>query len=375
MLKSGKTKVAIFYSVLVSIFSVIVLTFVVVAVINSIELTSPTGGEFLSGTIGITWDADGETNDTVEVAYSSNGGGSWTALESLIPFDSSYNWNTKEGDNAVPDGVNYQVRVTDSDSLMNDLSIDVFTIDNTGPGEATDISSTSHTIGVWSSDDTVDVIWTDVVDEISGLDGYSILWDTSSDTLPDESKNVGEGVGEDTSPELGHGNSSYFHIRSVDNSGNWGNASAPLGGLGPFWIDTMSPTTTDNAPDGWQNMNVTVDLTPIDLGSGVEENTYYCVDLIDDCTPGTPGTSVFVSTDGENHVRYLSIDKVGNEEEIKSVIVQIDKTAPNSSVLALSEFQNTPGFEIDYTADDGDLSGVATVELFYRKGGGKLVIF
>ena len=66
----------------------------------------------------------------------------------------------------------------------------------------------------------------------------SILWDTNSTTIPDQTKDIEEGVQTATSPALANGNSHYFHIRSVDNAGNWQSTVH----LGPFFIDTTPPT-------------------------------------------------------------------------------------------------------------------------------------
>jgi len=110
--------------------------------------------------------------------------------------------------------------------------------DTTPPSNPTGVSSTSHTTSVWSSDNTIDVTWTDATDNLSGLDGYSILWDTNSNTVPDQIKDIEEEVQAATSPVLANGNSHYFHIRSVDNAGNWQSTVH----LGPFFIDTPVPT-------------------------------------------------------------------------------------------------------------------------------------
>jgi subtilisin family serine protease len=82
------------------------------------------------------------------------------------------------------------------------------------PTDPTSVNSTSHIIGVWSSNNTVSVNWTDATDSSSGLDGYSILWDTSANTTPDSIKDIDEGVQNTTSPALAEDNSHYFHISS-----------------------------------------------------------------------------------------------------------------------------------------------------------------
>ena len=116
-------------------------------------------------------------------------------------------------------------------------SIGDFTFDNTPPTDPTSVQSTSHTVNTWSSDNTINITWTDSTDAGTGLDGYSILWDTSAATIPDAVKDIEEGVQATTSLALADGNSHYFHIRSVDNVGNWQSTFH----LGPFFTDTDSP--------------------------------------------------------------------------------------------------------------------------------------
>jgi len=102
---------------------------VVSAVVSSITVISPNGGEFWSGTQQITWTATGSDGDTVDIAYSIGGG--WTTIASLVPFDGSFTWDTDTP--TVSDGNNYQIRVKDTNSNVNDVSNAVFTIDNTAP--------------------------------------------------------------------------------------------------------------------------------------------------------------------------------------------------------------------------------------------------
>ncbi|GAH10333.1 unnamed protein product, partial [marine sediment metagenome] len=65
----------------------------------------------------------------------------------------------------------------------------------------------------------------------------SILWDTNPNTIPDSTKNIEQGSENTTSSALADGNSHYFHIRSVDNAGNWQSTVH----VGPFFIDATPP--------------------------------------------------------------------------------------------------------------------------------------
>ena len=110
------------------------------------------------------------------------------------------------------------------------------------PETVTDLKSTTHSIGKSSSTPKITVQWTAAVDTgESGLNGYSIIWNTESDTLPDTTKDIGD-VTTATSPSLSDG-SYYFHIRSVDNAVNWSDTAKHLG---PFYIGAAVPS----APSG-----------------------------------------------------------------------------------------------------------------------------
>ena len=156
---------------------------------------------------------------------------------------SSFTLNSKTSITAVVgSGSSGKVTVTTYGGTCS--SIGDFTFDNTPPTDPTSVQSASHTISTWSGDNTIDVTWTDTTDAGSGLDGYSILWDTNAATIPDAVKDIEEGVQTTTSTALADGNSHYFHIRSVDNAGNWQSTVH----LGPFFIDTTPPKKERRTP-------------------------------------------------------------------------------------------------------------------------------
>jgi len=146
--------------------------------------------------------------------------------------------------------------VDNAGNWQSTVHLGPFFIDTTPPTDPTGVSSTSHTVSTWSSDNTVDIVWTDATDSASLLDGYSILWDTNSNTVPDPTKNIEEGVQSASSTARADGNSHYFHIRSVDNIGNWQSTVH----VGPFFIATNSPILSNGAvspTSGYTSANFT----------------------------------------------------------------------------------------------------------------------
>jgi len=129
-----------------------------------------------------------------------------------------------------------------------------------------------------------------------------------------------------------------------------------------YVIDTKKPTTSDDAPSGWQNSDVTITLTPSDPdpSSGLAW-TRYCTDTTNECDPegGTDYTGpVTISDEGITYFRYASKDDAGNVQDMVSREIKIDKTAPAVSVLgAPSGWTKETKIASVTCEDQEDLSG------------------
>ena len=88
-------------------------------------------------------------------------------------------------------------------------------------------------------------------------------------------------------------------------------------------IETISPTTTDNAPSGWQTSDFSITLSCSDANSGCD-TTYYSVDG----SAFVSGNTVNITTDGNHGVSYYSVDVAGNIETTHDINAPLDKTAP-----------------------------------------------
>ena len=115
----------------------------------------------------------------------------------------------------------YMVSVTNSNgTTSNELP---FTVTGSGdnggdtnPPTTPVIVRSSHTVNATSTSNNVDIEWTVSVDDGSGLDGYSFVWDHNPDTTPD---NTVDSESTSTTQNLADG-SWYFHIKALDNAGN-----------------------------------------------------------------------------------------------------------------------------------------------------------
>jgi hypothetical protein len=222
------------------------------------------------------------------------------------------------------------------------------------PPESNPTISSSHGSG-WSNDNTVQVNWSGASDSGSGVDGFSYSWTQQPASDPGTTKDVEENVNTATSLPLPDGES-WFHLRTGDNAGNW---SQPVH-YGPFRIDTLAPTTNDNAPAGWRNTTVTVTLSSTDGHSGVATTQYRV-----NGGPLQTGTQVQLSTHGTHTVDYRSTDHVGNVEAFRTATVRIDTTKPTTTDDAPSGWRRT-AVTVNLLATDTG-SGVASTQ--YRVNG------
>ncbi len=143
-----------------------------------------------------------------------------------------------------------------------------------------------------------------------------------------------------------------IEYHSVDNAGNIESIKNAQ-----VKIDLTPPITTDDVDGLWHNTNVTVNLTSIDTGSGVN-TTYYKVTPVSMSPLGslvswltgilgleagfTEGNSVLISDAGVFNISYFSIDNLGNTEGVKtSAEVKIDKSIP----AAASAYINGTAFD------------------------------
>lgn len=93
----------------------------------------------------------------------------------------------------------------------------------------------------------------------------------------------------------------------------------------PTPSDTTPPTTTTNAPVGWQKVNFTISLTCTDNpdGTGCKETKYRI-----DGGAWQAGNSVSITTEGAHLIEYYSVDNADNQETTKSAHAKLDKTVP-----------------------------------------------
>lgn len=133
----------------------------------------------------------------------------------------------------------WRVRTVHECGLVSDwTACRSFTLDQEPPTNPTTVTSSSHQVGAWSADNTVNVRWDWGYDNCSGsFPQYATLWDTIPGTEPTIPTASGE-LTLETSPPLVDGRAHWFHVRTVD----WaGNLALETLHLGPFFIDATPP--------------------------------------------------------------------------------------------------------------------------------------
>ena len=100
-------------------------------------------------------------------------------------------------------------------------------------------------------------------------------------------------------------------------------------------LDSVAPSTSDDAPAGWQTTPFTVNLTCVDATSGCNVTAYKV-----DSGTWTNGNSTSISTKGNHTIQYNSTDAAGNVETTKTTYAALDTTAP--SVTNISVNPSTP---------------------------------
>ena len=134
----------------------------------TVTVTYPVGGEYLSGTVTMTWTTTDNNPGTVDIEYSADGGETWNPIATGETDDGSYEWDTT----LLSDGSNYLIRITPTDKAGNtgtpDTSDATFTIDNTPP----EITLTMPTEGSYHAN--IDSITGTATDVTSGVDSVYV---------------------------------------------------------------------------------------------------------------------------------------------------------------------------------------------------------
>jgi hypothetical protein len=230
-------------------------------------------------------------------------------------------------------------------------------IDVTPPTIVSSLQSTSHTEEVWDNDNTIQADWQAASDQsygTCGVDGYSVEWDTSMSTTPDDIIDLNSSAISHTSPAVIDSDAHYFHIKAIDKAGNVG----AVDHLGPFYIDTHEPSspTYNTAEDQWFSIKpASLDIDFSDTFT--LDNIYYSIDsgsswtsiasAVGDNTYTTNWTLTDADwnlmADGTHNLYFKVTDEAGNEYE----------TPDNDAGFTLHKDTTNPNAPNYITVEDG----------------------
>ena len=142
----------------------------------------------------------------------------------------------------------------------DDIAGICFLYPHSQPGEVSIVSSSIDTY-TWTNTTTITVNWqSPEITGVGNIAGYSFIWDETENTDADTTAECDNSIIQNNSPALSDGDNHFFHIRAVDENGNWGDTTH----YGPFYIDTIAPeifsfSIENNAV---ATMNTTITLEP-----------------------------------------------------------------------------------------------------------------
>jgi predicted GH43/DUF377 family glycosyl hydrolase len=278
----------------------------------------------------------------------------------------------------IADGIYYwRARAWDSDDDNGSWSSSrIIKIDTVPPVNPPTISSTSHMIGVWSNDRTIDISFSGASDALSGLDGYSYIWDYSCSTIPDGTKDIEETVSARTSPAMSDSASIFFHIRAIDNAGS---IAADASHYGPFFVDYTIPSnptvaSSTHSPGMWTNLPVcnvswsgaNGSISGLDGYSAVWDNSASTVPpALKNFTAEENNTTSPMLSDGSWYFHIRTRDNAGNWANSAAHFgpVRVDTTPPSNPITISSDpppgvWSNDNTVDVLWGGSNGSISGL-----------------
>jgi len=341
----------------------------VVPLVTSVTVGDPAGLDAASAEYQTSTDSGASWSDWGAEGLSA--GGTVSTTQSITVTDL-----------VLPDAANNQIvfRIRDTDGVTATSPAYTLAVDTTPPDNPATFASSSHTVGVWSNDPTVDLNWNAGNDVTSVVDGYALLWDHASLTVPTPPTTTATLNG--TSPLLPDGSDHYVHLRTADRAGLW---AADALHLGPFFIDTQPPTSEITFPgDGITYADVpSITGTAVETGSsGVALVEVSVLDVVSgntwDGTAWVAGEQWLAATgtaawdlsnnlppwaNGQSYtVHSRASDMAGNVEVPGSgVTFSIDSAGPGAPIgltSTPSSWSNVDSFDLHWT-NPSDPAGIA----------------
>lgn len=274
-------------------------------------------------------------------------GTSWQVGSTQVAASGATSWNYAMGVASFPQDGTYTInsRATDTAGNVESTGTGSFVWDASPP--SADPSNLSSEPGINTpTNGKIEVSWANGgTDTPSGVDGYSYSFTQGAADIPDTTKDIEESVNSVASSALTPDGNWYFHIRTVDNAGNWTSTSH----YGPFVIDTVAPdvpTLLDPTTDKTVNLDKYTIKGTIEAKATVKiykdsnNNNIVDPDEIVVATTETTGTGfeleVFLAQDATNFFLVTATDQAGNEGAPADVPAIVEDSQPPSTLTTTS---------------------------------------
>lgn len=139
-----------------------------------------------------------------------------------------------------------------------------------------------------------------------------------------------------------------WNCLGIDSQGNQALSSSNR----TFSVDSTAPTTTDDAPSGYQSSAFNVTLNASDNGTGVNHTSFRVNN-----GSWQNGTIVNITVEGNHTIEYFSVDYSGNTESTNTVNAALDTTTPIISSVS-SGTPSTTSATITWTTNESANSSV-----------------
>jgi len=334
-------------------------------VASTLQLTAPNGGEFLTANSvsQVTWSSTGVVNG-VKIAYSIDGGLTWTEVIASTPDDGTFDWT-------VPDieASDVRLRIEDAvDGVPSDVSDGAFAISNTvltitAPNGGESWQAGSAQLITWTSAGDLPTVKIEYSLD-AGTSWFTVVALTSNSgssvwTLPNESttqaliriSDSGDGIPFDVSDSL-------FTITAAATNASL-TVLSPNGGetLTAGAAHTITWSSTGNVPsvklefsadDGasWSLITANAANTGSYTWSVPQTNTIQARIRISDTADGDPvdvSDSPFAITTGSTNASLTILSPNGGET----------LTAGAAHTITWSSTGNVPSVKLEFSADDG----------------------
>jgi hypothetical protein len=137
----------------------------------------------------------------------------------------------------------------------------------------------------------------------------------------------------------------------------------PADSIPPTTQIELTPSANEN---GWNNSDVTIDLTAADNegGSGIKEIHYKLSGATqDEQTVSADTVNLTISNEGITTLTCYSVDNAGNQEAEQSLTLKLDKSAPEIDIVSpeAREYLASENITLDFAATDA-LSGISSIQ-------------